>query len=175
MTILNPGLTGAKRQSWEKYNPRDVLRDIIRSHPKASEAEVRERVWEIVRNEREYLPTIFDYWFTNNYRQFFVEEIAEHSVAIREKHRTVTKRGSNQPTRREIDAVKAELAPILMDQILSNGKALRDATFGECAAESGWLRDVAKQGRPTAIVGKKLTEKELWSLRARSFKSTSSR
>lgn len=167
MSHLNPGVTGAKRQSWERHNPRDVLKDIIRSHPKASEAEIKELVWETVRNERDYLPTIFDYWFTNNYRQFFVDEIADHSIAIRETHRTVAKRGSNQPTRAEVETAKAALRPILMDHRLSNDKALRDATFAECAAESGWLREVAKQGRPTAIVGKKLTEKDLWALRAR--------
>lgn len=175
MTILNPGITGAKRQSWEKYNPRDALRDVIRSHAKASEAEIKELMWEIVSNERRYLPVIFDYWFTNNYRQFFVDVISEHSTAVRERHRTssgtsAAKRASNQPTRTEIDETKERMRPILMDHMLSNGKALRNATFGECAAESGWLQEVAKQGKPTAIVGKHLTEKELWALHIRGSK-----
>ena len=134
---------------------------------KDSEAEIRDVVWEIVRNEREYLPTIFDYWFTNNYRQFFVEELAADSVVVRDIHRKVKQ--SNQPTRAEINAAKNELRPILMDCRLSTGKELRLSTFGECASESGWLREVAKQGKPNGIVGKKLTEKDLWNLRKRTF------
>jgi hypothetical protein len=167
--MLNPGQTGAKRQSWERYNPRDVLRDVIRSRPRASEAEIREATWEIIRNEREYLPAIFDYWFTNNYRQFFVDEVAEHSTAIQE---VISKRprASNQPSRDEVEQEKEKLRPILMDQVLSTGKPLRSATFGECAAESGWLREVAKQGPPNALVGRRLTERQLWNLRTRSFK-----
>lgn len=164
--MLNPGYTGAKRQSWEKYNPRDLLRDAIRSRPKASEAEIREVVFETVRNEKEYLPAIFDYWFTNNFRQFFVE-FGKHSTSVLEVKKKYSRRESNQPTRFEVEAEKEKMRPILMDFCLSDGKKLRDATFGECAKESGWLREIAKQGKHNEIIGKHLTEKNLWDLKKR--------
>lgn len=170
MSALNPGLYGATRQSWSKNNPRDVLKDAIRNAPRASEAEIRETVWQTIKNEKAYLPAIFDYWFTNNYRHFFVRELEEHSTVIEElKQQRKVERKSNQPTRVEIEDAKAVLRPLLMDLQLSTGKLLRDSTFGECKRESGWLRDVAKQGKPNAVVGKQLTEKDLCALRFRNY------
>lgn len=166
--MLNPGTIGAKRQSWAKHNPRDVLRDAILANPKASEAEIAEAVWETIRNERGYWRSIFDYWFANNYRHFYVDELDEHSVTIRER-RTVRANGNNK---QEVASRKDELRTILMDHVLSSGKRLRDATFRECAQESGWLREVAKQGKPNAIVGKHMTEKDLLNLRMRATKKS---
>lgn len=165
--MLNPGLTGAKRQSWEKYNPRDVLRDTMRNKPGATEAEIRDTVWEIIKNEKRYLPVIFDYWFANNYRRFFVEEVEQYSTAIMEIKQNRKSTGTNNPSRDEIDAVKQKVRPVLMDLMLSNNKQLKTATFGECAQEGGWFREIAKQGRPMEIVGKKLTENDLWNLKKR--------
>lgn len=161
--MLNPGTIGAKRQSWAKHNPRDALRDAILANPKASEAHIAEVVWETVRNERGYWRSIFDYWFANNYRHFYVDELAEHSVTVSER-RTVRANGNRK---QEIATRKEELRTILMDHALSSGKLLRNATFRECAQESGWLREVSKQGKPNAIVGKHLTEKDLLNLRMR--------
>lgn len=170
-TKINPGRIGAKRQSWSEYNPRELIKDAVRANPHSSEAEIRAYVWEIVESERSYVTAIFDYWFANNYRSFFIDELEARSGVYNEplvsKHVSIVK--SNHPSRAEIEKAKDELRPILMDQILSNGKKLRDATFKDCMRESGWLKEVSKNGKPTEVIGKHLTEKHLWNLRTRIF------
>ena len=166
---LNPGRLGSKRQSWSNYNPRDLIKDAVRSHPRASEAEIRNEVWETIKNEQNYFETIFDYWFANNYRSFFIEELEGEGTAIVPIKKANGVVRSNQPTREEVEKAKEELRPILMDHILSSGKQLRDATFNDLKNESGWLKEVSKHGKPTEVVGKHLTEKNLWNLRKRIF------
>lgn len=169
--MLNPGTIGSKRQSWEKYNPRDVLRDAILTNPRGSEAEIRDVVWETIRNEKRYLEPIFDYWFTNNYRHFYADEIGKHSVAIYERKIGARNGNGHNNISKEVEQRKNELKTLLLDHVLSNGKALREATFRDCRQEGGWLIEVAKQGRANEVVGKKLTEKNLMALRLRAMKS----
>ncbi len=166
---LNPGRLGSKRQSWSQYNPRELIKDAVRAYPRASEAEIRNAVWEIVENEKDYFTTIFDYWFANNYRSFFIEELEADTPVITPMRKTNGAIRSNQPSREEIEKAKEEMRPILMDHILANGKALRESTFKDCEKESGWLKEVSKHGKPTEVVGKHLTEKNLWNLRKRIF------
>lgn len=165
---LNPGRLGSKRQSWSQNNPRELIRDAVISRPRASEAEIRNVVWETIKNEKGYFETIFDYWFANNYRSFFIEELENEAILITPVKRTCA-RQSNQPSRPEIEKAKEEMRPILMDHMLSGGMLLREATFGECKKEGGWLKEVAKYGKPSEVVGKHLTEKDLWNLRKRIF------
>lgn len=180
---LSPGTLGAKRQSWSKYNPRDLLRDAIISNPRASEAEIAEIVWETVRNERGYHKPIFDYWFANNYRHFYTEEtengmsvvVTEMKGKARASGAVVTNGSGNRgetarSNREKVETAKKEMMVVLMDHMLSSGKRLRAATFGECLKEGGWLALVGKQGRPNEVVGKHLTEKDLLNLRLRAFK-----
>jgi hypothetical protein len=166
---LNPGRLGSKRQSWSEYNPRELIKDAVRAHPRASEAEIRNEVWEVVKNEKEYMTTVFDYWFANNYRSFFIEEIEGEAATIVPIKKANGSYKSNQPTRAEVDEAKEKLRPILMDQILSSGKTLREVTFKDCEKGSGWLKEVSKHGKPTEVVGKHLTEQNLWNLRKRVF------
>lgn len=165
-TELNPGRLGAKRQSWATHNPRELIKDAVQSRPRASEAEIRDVVLEIVKNEEEYFLPIFDYWFANNYRSFFIDEL-EDTSPIPPSLKPMRK--SNQPTRAEIDSAKEELRPILMDHLLSNGKLLRNSTFKECEKEGGWLKEISKYGKPSEVVGKQLTEENLWNLHKRIF------
>lgn len=156
--MLNPGAIGAKN------NPRDALRDALMANPKASEAEVEATLWEVVINERGYWRPIFDYWFANTFRHFFVEELSEHSVTVQERRST---RVIGSENRAAVNNTKTQLRSILMDHVLSNGKRLREATFGECGAEGGWLQAIAKCGKANEIVGKKLTEADLHNLQKR--------
>ncbi len=55
----------------------------------------------------------------------------------------------------------------IMDLILPNGKAVRDSTFADCARAGGlFVRLAAKapKGKPNAIVGKVLTDKQAQAL-----------
>lgn len=50
---------------------------------------------------------------------------------------------------------------VLMNLVLPSGNALRHSTFADCAKAGGWLAEVAKLGKPTEAVDKKLTEGDL--------------
>lgn len=65
---VSPGATGAKRQSWKRANPRDVLKRIIDDNPGMTEGDIQERCWHILQSDQQQLRTIFEYWFANNYR-----------------------------------------------------------------------------------------------------------
>lgn len=61
--------------------------------------------------------------------------------------------------RRQVRQRVAEIG--LMMMLLPSGKYVKDATFGECAKESGILAKIGSLGPPEEIVGLKLTEKQL--------------
>jgi hypothetical protein len=65
---IDTGVTGAKRQSWKRANPRDVLKRIIDKNPDYDEAQVQTECWEILHRDQQQIRTVFEYWFTNNYR-----------------------------------------------------------------------------------------------------------
>jgi hypothetical protein len=67
------------------------------------------------------------------------------------------------------EAIKATAKAIrdvvLMNLTLPNGKRLRDATFADCGRAGGWFKVLATKGKPSEVVGKKLTENDLWALK----------
>lgn len=66
--------------------------------------------------------------------------------------------------------LKAKLRDIiLLDLVLPNGKALRDATGAECAKAGGFFEAVSKSIKPTQVVDRHLTERDLQNIRARFF------
>lgn len=60
---------------------------------------------------------------------------------------------------------------ILLDLILPNGKALRDATGAECAKAGGFFSEVAKAIKPSQVVDRHLSEGDLQNLRARFYQA----
>ena len=60
---------------------------------------------------------------------------------------------------------------VLLDLMLPNGKALRDATGAECAKAGGFFSEVAKAIKPTQVVDRNLTESDLQNIRARFFQA----
>lgn len=68
--------------------------------------------------------------------------------------------------------MKAKLRDvILLDLILPNGKALRDATGAECAKAGGFFADVAKAIKPSQVVDRHLSEGDLQNIRARFYQA----
>ncbi|WP_414461781.1 hypothetical protein [Hyphomicrobium sp. DY-1] len=60
---------------------------------------------------------------------------------------------------------------VLLDLLLPNGKALRDATGAECAKAGGFFVDVAKAIKPTQVVDRHLSEGDLQNIRARFYQA----
>jgi hypothetical protein len=163
---LNPGQTGAKRQSWEDFNPRAVLLRVMKERPRASEKEIHDVVKTEIFEEVGYLHAIFNYWFTHNYQATEVRE-RDHSVAILKKTMSKARRAT---IREHIERKHVEFTHgILMDMELSCGKLLREAKGSDLDKETGFLAEVRKNVKPSQLVGKVLTEEELHNLWKRHY------
>ena len=155
MTSLDvaPGTYGAKRQSFAKANPRDLLLEVLRKNPSELEEVVKERVRSLMTPE--HMEAVFDYWFANNYRS----SLGMPSQRIKRSRaaRDVVQRLATKIKTRHTKV----LHQILMTQPLSTGRSIGDSTFEDCRREGGWLLAVARKGKPHQIVRDVLSEADL--------------
>jgi len=142
----------------------ELLRCARRDNPRASEAEVRQICWQRCQGDAELVQSLFDYWFDNSFRNFTVIGGTGNSSAV-----ISIKQQRQAGTREAITKLKDQMVACLMDHLLSDGTPLRVGTFGQAARDGGWLCDLAKLGKPNEIIGKKLTEAELQSIRQRHY------
>lgn len=155
MTMLDTGTTGAKRQTFKRASPRDLLRELLEKHPRKSEESIHQMFAETVLGDttKTYLDSIIEYWFANNYRSL-VRPIAMPSPdTVRAAADRLVQ------VKRTIKARAVEM--VLLDIVLPTGKALRDSTFAECAKAGGWFSAIAKRGAPSKIVGKTMSEAQV--------------
>ncbi len=137
--IEHAGTQGAKQQTWEPDNPRALLKRILDENPNLPEQASRSMMLEQLNADPlRYIPGLLAYWWPSNYRSL-----------------TASQR-TRQPKPSAVEMV-SKLREDLLDLMLSNGKSLRNCTFGECAKEGGWLVELSKQGHPNEFIGQKMT------------------
>lgn len=163
MSSLETGIYGAKVQSWRNANPRDVLKQIIDSavNPNdrpAIHSALREKV--LREGDEDYLDSIIEYWFTNNYNSLMLERSRPR---LRTSALALQAARAAEYREKVTTAIRQE-AIFLLGTILPNGKALRDSTFGECAKIGGVLSKIASKGKPEQIVGEVLSDAQLHKL-----------
>lgn len=139
----------------------DELRKTLLENPDASKHEVRIIVKRFVARHQSAFQDVFEYWFENIFRRLEVIH-KQHSATVKTKLAAIRRKGKKTGK-----AVVEKLKFALMDHVLTSGKLLRFATFADCEREGGWLRDVARQGKPTQVVGNVLTEQQLLNLKGR--------
>ena len=165
MTMVDTGVTGAKRQSWHATNPRELLKRLIEENPKWDKERVLRTFSREVTDNRRYIDTIVEYWFANNY----------HSL-IERPARTYRARQTREATEQVKAAIKNEIehkaTVMLLELNMPNGKLLRDCTGAECSKLSskigGWLLRISKRIKPNQTVGSALTEQEVRDFYAKS-------
>ena len=163
MTSLDTGTYGAKVQSWRRANPRDLLKKLIEENPRVAKADLFKTFRDQIRGDdgEEFLDSIIEYWFSNNY----------HSLIERHPRNAAANKAEKRAKIAEItEKIKARVrqeALFLLDTVLPNGKALRDSTFGECAKIGGALSKIASKGKPGQIVGTVLSDTQLRKLQGR--------
>lgn len=102
-------------------------------------------------------------------------ERVSHTVASGKPPATLVRRTKEEAALRTSTAfeeMKAKVrGVILLNLVLPNGKALREATGADCAKAGGFFTEVAKALKPTQVVDRHLTESDLQNIRARFFQA----
>lgn len=142
-----------------------MLIDLIRGNPRASEKETLDELWDQVKSNSQIYRLLIDNWFIRNYSNLRDRiEVKEDGSTVYKTPRKSFYRPASASTER---AVKIIRNLVIMDLLMPNGKQLRDCTFADLANLGNWARDLCKHGKPTEVVGKKLTEDQVRDVWAR--------
>jgi hypothetical protein len=176
--MLKVGKYGAKVQSFNKHNPRGLLKRLISTYGMDDEWLLFTKFYEQITNKKfePYLISALEYWFTNNLGSLkntpktttpVVVNISEHVSkkvdvgAIKKNQVAMVTKGVKQLTAKIEQEAAKKARIILMDMILPTGKRLGDSTGAECISCGGWLKSVGDKIGPDAIVEASITEDEL--------------
>lgn len=175
-TQVNPGTYGAKRQSFNKANPRDILIKIVNENPNISEDEALQELWNQIHNKPTILRTVVEYWFANNWRSIDIthsRNIVPRTASAPRANVQRTDTDIKLPTNKQITSfvqqkIKLKATAILMQMILPNGKSLGETTGAElkeiAPAIGNWLCALTIKVPEDKKVSEVLTEEELKSL-----------
>jgi hypothetical protein len=166
MTNLDTGYTGAKVQSWNRANPRDLLKKLLEAHGDRDDKDKMLKLFyeKLEEADKAYTDAIVEYWFTNNYNSLTAERVIRDpaSRAARQKTETAVA-GQMKSELREKIIGAANL--MLLALVLPNGKKLADCTGRECRALSkktgSWLKKIADKIKPDERVGDRLSEADV--------------
>lgn len=172
------GKIGAKRQTVRSANPRALLADLMERNPSASERTIFEECWEVFKSHEDFeepgdsslFKTIFEYWFTNNYRSIILGAPETRSLRRSEAAQKIGTLTTDY-TDRIGQAIEHKAKVTLLRLLMPNGKKLSDCTGSDCAfmaTEVGqFLRALAAALAPQETVGSKFTEASLQDLYGR--------
>lgn len=171
----------------------DVFRATMMANASGSRKEAQEAFVAQMQSDPAYLETLATDYFERMAAVWTVRSEADHTAAFgrtdvsqdkvermshpRSKSRSValvrrTKEETVARTNAGLAEMKANIRGIiLLDLVLPNGKALRDATGAECAKAGGFFTEVSKAIKPTQVVDRHLAEGDLQNIRARFYQA----
>jgi hypothetical protein len=140
---LDHSVQGAKRQSFKRDNPRDLLKRLVEENPHASEQELLTLFSETVESDRthDYMGVIIEYWFTNNYHSLTGGRRRAAARAPAAAH--VAAAPAAGLRMRTLKHLKLKLLELRMP----NGKALAECTGSDCKRIGGWCSKLATKVR----------------------------
>jgi hypothetical protein len=111
----------------------------------------------------DYIETIIEYWFANNYHSLVVPRLAVQD------ERRAAYNGAVENIREQLKKrINEGAAIVLLNMTMPNGKRLADCTGSECIVLrrdiGGWLGRVARRVKPDETVGATLSEQQLQAL-----------
>ena len=163
MTNIDTGTYGAKTQSWKQANPRALLKELIDENPDADYDTLFRMMFDKIEGAKvgTLFETIFEYWFSNNYRSI-IHDQTPIALAANRKANAETVKAMSAKGRASVKlAIEKQAKRVLLDAIMPNGKMLRYTSFGECAYFGGWLALIGKAGEAGQIVGEHLSEPQI--------------
>jgi hypothetical protein len=185
---IDTGTNGAKRQSWRRANPRDVLKRLI-DRADLSENKAEEKIanecWDILHRDQMQMRTVFEYWFANNYRSLIKsgaagggsiktapqpssppDATAPTSAAQQPSEATAGTSSIAAKIREKIEEkieeqVGARVKIVLLDMMMPTGKLLRYTTREELVDLDGWAQRLVERLQPGQTVEAAFTEDDL--------------
>ncbi|XUM19751.1 hypothetical protein ACRAVF_18980 [Bradyrhizobium oligotrophicum S58] len=115
-------------------------------------------------------------YFDRNYAQWEITQSRSGSTGLaatakaqetalrRQEAAAETRQLAQETVSRIVNTIKKI---VMLDLIMPNGKKLRECTFAEVARFGGMFTDIGKEGKPTQVIDKHLSEADLQSIRAR--------
>lgn len=160
---IDRGIYGAKRQSFREANPCSILEKAITDDPGASQEMIFDEVWGQIGDDLAMMRTVFEYWFTNNYRRIIRPQ--QRASAPATATRQAQEAAATALVRRRVE----ERAVVhLMAMFLPNGKTVGDTTGRELRAiapkMSSWLGDLAQLVPHSKTVRQVFNEDQLQNL-----------
>jgi hypothetical protein len=128
---------GAKRQTWFKNNPRDLLEKLDQKNPTVSDEALMALHREEVNRHPVYWDAIHAYWFTNNLNSLRDEQAKAQELSFPEPELPLVTKAQIISTA-AVDAIVTPLLPLIavlrlsLDQPTPFNKPLRECTKKEC-------------------------------------------
>lgn len=171
MTHTDTGTPGATAISWRKDNPRYLIERLCKKHgyPKTPEDTdfIANEYDKLLRNPDGTLTELGIEVAGSNFLYFATNTV---KALVRERNRAgrteSEKKADAEAAEAEAEKLAAKIREaVLLDQVLSNGKKLRDCTKEDLVAEGGWFLRISDKLKPGEVAGKKLSEKAVRELR----------
>jgi hypothetical protein len=172
------GITGAKRASWEHYNPRDIVLRMLQEHPEANEKALTRHLYDFLVGDAVLDDECFGYlmaclkYTVHNALIALGDEKKEARRKARAEARAQREKEGHTDNQRELitQSVREKFAQYiakitLLDMLMPNGKILRDCTGRECTVlgpQIGvWLAKIGARIKPDDTVGDSLSEEQV--------------
>lgn len=137
------GSTGAKRQTWKKANPRELLKQIVEET--TSEDKAYDEFVAAIDGDRAMMEAIIEYWFANNYRSLTYQPTYEPREATKRREQMADRAATIIKTRAE--------QMVLLEMTMPNGKTLAECTGKEVANFGTKFLALSKAVRPNEKIG----------------------
>jgi hypothetical protein len=156
MTNIDPGIQGAKRQTWDENDPRPILIRIMTEHLGASEIEIFDLFWEEIQEERPALKSMARYWCRNTFLALQPRRSVTSSVAVAS--------ASTRVVEGLKERVRYEAGIVLMELLMPNNKILGDCQRGDLLKIGGWVSALAEKMPTKKKVFEVFSEQDLHQL-----------
>jgi hypothetical protein len=151
---INPGVYGAKQQSYYSQSPRAVLVRALEEFPDKPESEIFDVVLRRLQTDEDLMEAVVKYWFANE-----LNNVRRRAATPAEKiQRQAQVRAVSDQI---IDRINERVRIILSEMVMPSGTRLRDSTREECASAGGWFTKLAAGMQDDQRVGDVFGEDQL--------------
>lgn len=156
MLQIRTGAAAIRRAS--KANPLEVLVGIREDDPTASNTVQFKAWWKKIQADVDLLDAVGFYAFTN-----MASTLDRSTVTVRKSKARA--KATRRAEKRLVESLVQRVAKVaFLELTMPNGKKLRQCTFADCGAFGGFYKRLALKGKPSEIVGKKMTDEDIRSL-----------